>query len=98
MVLSCWSINSGGIFTKFTLLEITYNFILIPNQSFKSNEVTIFTGKKVMVFQHEYQTKVKSRQRLIYITGKAISAVPKLPTNGNSSDQEEEMCSIEVAN
>jgi len=51
----------------------------------------------VMVFQHEYQTKVKSRQRLIYITGKAISAVPKLPTNGNSSDQEEEMCSIEVA-
>ena len=38
---------------------------------------------------HEFQTKVKSRQRFIYITGKTVSAVPKLPTYGNSSEWEE---------
>ena len=43
----------------------------------------------MMVFRHEYQTKVKSRQRFIYITGKTLSAVPKLPTYNNSSEWEE---------
>ena len=43
----------------------------------------------MMVFRHEYQTKVKSRQRFIYITGKTVSAVPKLPAYGNSSEWEE---------
>jgi hypothetical protein len=42
-----------------------------------------------MVFRHEYQTKVKSRQIFIYITGKTLSAVPKLPTYNNSSEWEE---------
>ena len=31
----------------------------------------------------------KSRQRFIYITGKAVSAVPKILTYGNSSEWEE---------
>ena len=68
---------------------IRYLNKVFPNQSLESNEVTISTGKKVMVFRHEYQTKVKSRQRFIYITGKTVSAVPKLPTYDNSSEWEE---------
>jgi len=68
---------------------IRYLNKVFPNQSLESNEVTISTGKKVMVFRHEFQTKVKSRQRFIYITGKTLSAVPKLPTYGNSSEWEE---------
>ena len=63
---------------------------MFPNQSLEPNKVTISTGKKVMVFRPEYQIKGKSRQRFIYITGKTVSAVPKLPTyDGNSSEWEE---------
>ena len=69
---------------------IRYLYKVFPNQSLESNKVMISTaGKKVMVFRHEYQTKVKSRQRFIYITGKTVSAVPKLPTYGNSSEWED---------
>ena len=68
---------------------IRYLNKVFPNQSLESNEVTISIGKKVMVFRHEYQTKVKSRQRFIDITGKTLSAVPKPPTNDNSSEWDE---------
>jgi len=68
---------------------IRYLNKVFPNQSLESNEVTISTSKKVMVFRHEYQTKVKSRQIFIYITGKTVSAVPKLPKYDNSSEWED---------
>ena len=32
--------------------------------------VEISTGRKVMIFRHEYQKEEKSRRLLIYITGK----------------------------
>ena len=64
---------------------IRYLNKVFPNQSLESKEVTISTGKKVIVFRQKYQTKVKSRQS----TGKTVSAVPKLPTYGNFSEWEE---------
>ena len=69
---------------------IRYLNKVFPNQSFEPNEVKISTGKKVMVFRREDQTnKGKSRQKFIHITGKAVSAVPQLPSYGNSSEWEE---------
>ena len=91
-----WLADSGNGFTKSTLLIhfntnrlIRYLNNVFPNQSLEPNEVMITTGKMAMVFRHDYQTKGKSRHRFINIIGKAVSAVPKILTYGNSSEWEE---------
>ena len=91
MVFGYQSINSGNIFKYSigdTMIQCNTNRLkrydlnmVFSNLSLEANEVEIFTGKKVMVFWHEYQTKGKSRQIFIFITGKATSALLTLPTN-----------------
>ena len=58
---------------------IRYLNQVFTNISLEANEVKIFTDKKMMVFWHEYQKRAKVG-KYFFNTGKAASAVPKLPT------------------
>ena len=69
---------------------IRYLNQVFPNQSLEPKRSQFLQARGVMVFRHVYhQMKGESRQRFIYITGKSVSAVPKLSTYGNSSEWEE---------
>ena len=57
--ISSWKHSLGDNINPNTNRLIRYINKVFPNLSLEANEVEISTGRKVMIFRHEYQTKEK---------------------------------------